>query len=132
MSEPQKQPEKQPILTKRVILFLVAVIVIGSFAYIILNIYYPIPESEITQQSPPNVMPISDGSIMSKELFDRCVKLTIDMVNADPYDDGKSVEYTNDVDVVSKRTEWKLLDCASVEHLITEQYEWKNRNNLEQ
>ena len=113
------------------IVFSVTFFIIGtSTGVYVLSNYFP--EPEITQQSPPNVITNSNEPSMNKELLDRCVILTIDMVKAEPYDDGKSVEYTNDKDVVSKRTEWKLLDCASVEHLVTETYEWKNRNNLEQ
>ena len=129
MSEPQKQPEKKPFLTKRVILFLVAVIIIGSFAYAILNIYYPNPESEIAQQSPPSVIPTTVDIPMSKENFDRCVELTIDMVKIFPYEDNKSVEDTLDDDVMDLRTEWKLLGCPSVESLITETNEWIHRND---
>ena len=132
MSEPQKQPEKQPILTKRVILFLVAVIVIGSFAYIILNIYYPIPESEITQQSPPSVIPEITNAIEPDEFnianFDRCVKLLIDYVKTYGVFDStqSSADKIKLNDILSQYND---LNCPLVENQLSQTDQYKNRND---
>ena len=129
MSEPQKQPEKKPFLqTKKfAVLVLSLFIVIIVFTYLMSSLPNE-SDSKTTQQSPPNVIPATVDIPMSKESFDRCVKLTIDMVKAFPYDDNKSVEDTKDIDIADLRAEWKLLSCPSVENLITETSDWINRN----
>ena len=110
--------------TRFLIILLAGIIVMGSIGAFVIY-YVSINQSEQIIEPVEIIEPVSK---MNRETFDRCVALTIEMVKAYPYDDGKSVEYTSDKDVVDKRIEWKLLDCASGD-MITEANEWKHRND---
>jgi hypothetical protein len=134
LSEPQKQPEKKPILTKRVILFLVAVIVVGSSAYVILNVYDPLEVIEPAQQSPPNVIPEITNPIKSEKFniadFDRCVKLLIEYVQTSPFP-GDKLDSQDQIKLNDILSQYEGLNCPLVEDQLSQTPQYKNRNSLE-
>ena len=134
MSEPQKQPEKKPILDKKTILFLIGITVIGLSIYVVLNIYFP-DEPEITQQSPPNVMPEIINPIEPNKFnvanFDRCVKLLIDYVKIYGIFDSTQSS-TDKIKLNDILSQYNDLNCPLVENQLSQTDQYKNRNNLEQ
>ena len=132
MSEPQKQPEKKPVLTKRFTLFLVIFTAIGLSIYVILNVYYPSEELEPAQQSPPSVIPEITNPINTDKFnvanFDRCVKLLIDYVKTyGVFDSTKdSTEKIKLNDILSQYND---LNCPLVENQLSQTDQYKNRND---
>ena len=81
-------------------------------------------------QSPNCVpVPIQQVEKMNKENFDRCVELEIAIVKAIPFVDDNSLTSSEKKILADDWVEYDLLDCKSVEQLITETYDWQHRND---
>ena len=117
-------------------LFAVIFFIIGSvtLTYILTN-YFPEPKPEITQQSPPNVIPEIPNPINTDKFnianFDRCVKLLIDYVQSFPFP-GDKLDTQGQIKQNDILSQYNNLNCPLVEDQLSQTPQYKNRNNLEQ